>query len=69
LAAPGKIAADQQQQNWEGIIHMHETKHQNDPRPRLTPTSPHVALEMGDRSRPLNTMLQMGKTGIEVALL
>jgi hypothetical protein len=48
---------------------MHETKHQNDPRRRLTPTSPHVALEVGDRSRALNTILQLGKTGIQVALL
>ena len=48
---------------------MHEAKHQNDQPRRLTSTSPHVALEVGNRSRALNTVLQMGKTGIQIALL
>jgi hypothetical protein len=31
LQLPGKIAANQQQPNSEGIMHMSETKHHNEP--------------------------------------
>ena len=69
LQLPGKIAANQQQPNSEGIMYISETKHHNEP-----VAAAHVDLAArsagsGGSLPALNAMLQMGKTGIQVAFV